>query len=215
MGMSLEDILFVVLVLALLVLMLFLYRKSKKSMRANIRGILDEYKKLKEMAEKLRQDADGIIAQSKQAEGTHQSLKNESEKLRDALFDVRQKNKTEMDKALNEMKKEMKGEVAKEIERMLPKIPPQSEKKEIKELLLSEDHVRILRKLASVENELSLKNLFDLYSESFPGKQRKDFEVVMRDLSEHLLIREAYAEAGDFYYTISNQGILQLKKQRN
>lgn len=212
MGLSSLDIVFVVLVLGLLVLMLYLYKRNKKSMKTNIREILDEYENLKEMTEKLRQDADGIIAQSRQAEGAHESLKSQSDKLKDALFDVRQESRAEIDKAINDMKKRMKGELTKEIEGMLPKIQLKEEKKKVKELVLHDGHINILSKLASVENELSLKVLFDHFSGSFPNKPRKDFEVAVRELAEDHLIREAYADAGDFYYTISNQGILRLER---
>jgi hypothetical protein len=67
--------------------------------------------------------------------------------------------------------------------------------------------------LASLKEELSLKILNDHYLGLFPNRDRKDFQLVIRELTENNLIRETYADADDFYYTISNEGIVHLKKR--
>jgi uncharacterized protein YoxC len=46
MNITTADYIFLILAIGLLVLMLFLYRKTKKTMKTNIKEILEEYKEL-------------------------------------------------------------------------------------------------------------------------------------------------------------------------
>jgi len=213
MGFALIDYVFGLLIVGLLIIILILYRKNKQSLRSNIREILEEYKELKDITERLRKDADAIITQTEEEHGTHENLKSESHKLREALFDVRQKSKSDIEYAINAMKKELKGELTKELDKLTPQLQPQKEVEEVKKLVLSDEQVNVLHKLASLKEELSHKILYDHYLDLFPNRDRKDFQAVIRELTENNLIREAYADAGDFYYTISNEGILHLQKR--
>jgi len=213
MGLTVTDYVFGLLIVGLLIIIFILYRKNKQSLRTNIRDILEEYKELKGITEKLRKDADVMIARTEKADGTHENLKSESQKLREALFDVRQKSKVDIEYAINVMKKELKGELAKEIDTIAHKLQPQEDVPNPSEFVLNDEHINVLHKLASLKEELSLTALYDHYSGLFPNKERKDFQVVIRQLTENNLIRETYADAADFFYTISNEGILHLQKQ--
>jgi hypothetical protein len=213
MGLTFVDYLFGLLIVGILVVILVLYRRNKQSLRSNIREILEEYRELKEITEKLRKDADVIIVRTNEADGTHEALKSESDKLKEALFDVRQKSKTEIEHAIESMKKELRGELSKELSKITPKLQPQKEENKVLELALNDEHINVLHKLASVKEELSLSVLYDHYSGLFPKQDRKDFQIAIRELTENNLIRETYAEAGNFYYTISNEGIFQLQKR--
>ena len=144
MGLTLVDYVFGLLIVGLLIIILVLYRRNKQSLTSNIREILEEYKELKEITEKLRKDADVIIARTDEADGTHENLKSESEKLREALFDVRQKSKADIEVAIKAMKKELKGELAKEVDKITPRLQPQKEVKEVKELVLNDEHINVL-----------------------------------------------------------------------
>ncbi|MFC2165638.1 hypothetical protein ACFLT2_11660 [Acidobacteriota bacterium] len=213
MGLTLSDYIFGLLIVGLLIIILILYRKNKQSLRSNIREILDEYKDLKEITAKLRRDADVVIARTEEADGAHENLKTESDKLREALFDVRQKSKSDIEYAINAMKKELKGELNKELDKLTPKLQPQKEIKKTKELNLNDEHINVLHQLASLREEISLTVLYEHYLGLFPNRERKDFQGVIRELTENNLIREAFAEAGDFYYTISNEGIVHLQNR--
>ena len=207
------DYVFSLLIVGLLIIILILYRKNKQSLRSNIREILEEYKELKDITERLRMDADVIITRTEEANGTHENLKSESHKLKEALFDVRQKSKSDIENAIKSMKKELKGELTKEFDKLTPKLQPQKEVGEVKELVLSDEHIIVLHQLASLREEISLTVLYDHYLGLFPKREKKDFQVVIRELTENNFIRETYAEAGDFYYTISNEGILHLQNR--
>lgn len=183
-------------------------------MRTNIKEILEEYRELKEITEKLRKDADAIITRSEKADGKHKDLKSESDKLREALYDVSQKSKSDIENAINSMKKELKGELTRELDKFAPDCPPEKVVIKTKELALSDEHINVLHQLASLKKEISLTDLYDHYFRIFPKRERKDFQVVIGYLIENNLIREAYAEAGDYYYTISNEGILHLQNRK-
>ncbi len=213
MGLSLVDYLFSLLIIGLLIIIFILYRKNKQSLRSNINDILEEYKELKEITARLRRDADAIITRTEEANGTQENLKSESDKLREALYDVRQKSKSDLENAIHSMKMELKGELTKEIDKLTPKLQPKKEVGEAKELALSDEHINVLHQLASLSEEISLTVLYDHYLGLFPKRERKDFQVVIRELTENKFIRETYAKAGDFYYTISNEGILHLQNR--
>jgi len=213
MGLTLADYVFGLLIIGLLIIILHLYRRNKQSLRSNIRAIIEEYRELKEITEKLRKDADAVIARAEKADGMHENLQSESDKLKEALFDVRQRSKADIDKAIIAMKKEFRGELAKEIDRITPQLQLQKDMPTTKELELSDKRVNVLHKLAGLKEELSLSALYDHYLGLFPNSEKKDFQVVIRELTENNLIREAYAEAGDFFYMISNEGILHLQNR--
>ena len=213
MGLTLVDYFFSVLIVGLLIIILILYRKNKQSLRSNVREILEEYKELKEITERLRKDADAIITRTEEANGSHKNLKTESDRLREALFDVRQKSKSDIENAISSMKMELKGELIKELDKLAPKLQPQKDPEKTKELILSDEHINVLHQLASLKEEISLTGLYDHYLGLFPKRERKDFQVVIRELTENKLIRETYAKAGDYYYTISNEGILHLQNR--
>ena len=213
MGLTLMDYVFALLIVGLLIIILVLYRRNKQSLRSNIKEILEEYRDLKEITEKLRKDADAMVARTEEADGTHENLKSESDKLKEALFNVRQKSKADIEYAINTMKRELKGELSREFDKLTPKLQPQKDTVKTKELILSDEHINVLHQLASLKEEISLTGLYNHYLGLFPNRERKDFQVVIRELTENNLIREAYAEAGDFYYTISNQGILHLQNR--
>ena len=99
------------------------------------------------------------------------------------------------------------------MEKLTPKLQPQKVEGKIEELALSDEHINVLHHLACVKEELSLSALYDHYMGLFPKKDRKHFQVIIRELTENNLIRETYADAGNFYYTISNEGILNLQKR--
>jgi hypothetical protein len=111
------------------------------------------------------------------------------------------------------MKKELRGELSKELEKITPQLQPQKDVEAVKELVLSDEHVNVLHQLASVKEEITLSVLLDHYLNLFPKRDEKDFQVVIRELTENNLIRETYADTNNFYYTISNEGILQLQNR--
>lgn len=213
MGLTFMDYVFSLLIVALLIIILILYRRNKQSLRSNIKEILAEYKELKGITEKLRKDADAMILRTEKADGNQKNLKSESDKLKDALFDVRQKSKEEIEQAIRDMKNELKGELSKELNNLTPKLRPQKEVEETRQLTLSDEHMNVLHQLESQKEELSLKALYDHYLSLFPNRDRRNFQLVIRELTENNLIREAYADAGDFYYMISNKGISHLQNR--
>ena len=97
MNISTADYIFLLIAIGLLVIMFFLYRRTKRAIKANIREILEEYKELKQMASELRKDAK--IPKEEEGVAPHNPDTSKKEiddykdyQLREYIFEVRQKN---------------------------------------------------------------------------------------------------------------------------
>lgn len=232
MNVSTVDYLFLLIAVGLLVVMFFLYRRTKKAMKANIREILEEYKELKQMASDLRKDADKPVEKNEAPPEMDTRKKEDDDyhdyKLREYIYEVRQKNKADIERAIKKFKEEIKNDLEKKMEKSTPKTevvaPEEKERKEKKTkpkkelaaeitLDLNDEHLNILYNLAEETEEVALGVLFDNYKKVFPDKERKEFQVIVRDLIENNMIREAYTAAGDFFFTVTNEGLVYLRKK--
>lgn len=201
-------------------------------MKANIREILEEYKELKQMASDLRKDTDKHIEKNEAPPEVDTRKKEDDDyhdyKLREYIYEVRQKNKADIERAIKKLKEEIKNDLEKKMEKSIPKTevvtPEEKERKEKKTkpkkeltakitLDLNDEHLNILYNLAEETEEVALGVLFDNYKKVFPDKERKEFQVIVRDLIENNMIREAYKAAGDFFFTVTNEGLVYLRKK--
>lgn len=235
MTMTTADYFFLILAVGLLILMLFLYRNTKKAIKTNIKEILGEYKELKRMATELHKDAKNIKVQNDHPNVpvTENADKKDYDEylLREYIYEVRQKNKADIEKAVNKLREEIKSDMEREWERVAAKTesvkPKRKEEKQKKEkepqakeeiaatvdLNLNEEHLNILYNIAEETEEVSFWAMLENYKKVFPDKERKDFQVRVRELIDNNMIREAYAASGDFFFTVTNQGLLYIRKK--
>ncbi|MGD8536089.1 MAG: hypothetical protein PVF66_09605 [Candidatus Aminicenantes bacterium] len=233
MNISTADYIFLLLAVALLVIMVFLFRRTKKAMKANIREILEEYKELKQMASQLRKEAD--IDREEETETPRRPEAPQKEiddykdyQLRDYIYEVRQKNKADIERAIKKLKEEIQIDLEQKIDKMPRKTetekPAKKERTKKKEkpkedrspevdLNLNEEHLNVLYNLAEETEEIALGVLFENYKKVFPDKERKEFQVIVRELIENNMIRESYAAAGDFFFTVTNEGLVYIRKR--
>jgi flagellar basal body-associated protein FliL len=233
MNISTIDYIFLLIAVGLLIVMFMLFRRTKKAMKANIREILEEYKELKQMASELRRDAGENKEEETEAPHNPEAQQKEIDdykdyQLRDYIYEVRQKNKADIEKAI----KKLKGEIQLELEQKLGQVPhktktvkpaekekpkkkdkPKEEKPKEMDLDLNDEHLNILYNLAEETEEIALGVLFDNYKKVFPHKERKEFQVIVRELLENNMIRESYAAAGDFFFTVTNEGLMYIRKK--
>ena len=202
-------------------------------MKANIREILEEYKELKQMASELRKDASNFKDEENEAPHNPQTSKKEVDdykdyQLREYIYEVRQKNKADIERAIKKLKEEIKNDVEQKLgqtkektDAVAPKVEEKTKKamkpKEDAEakidLDLSDEHLNILYNLAEETEEVALGILFENYKKVFPDKERKEFQVIVRELIENNMIRESYAAAGDFFFTVTNEGLVYIRKK--
>ena len=231
MNISIADYIFLLIAVGLLVIMFFLYRRTKRVMKANIREILEEYKELKQMASELRKDAENNKEQENESPRDLETPQKEVDdykeyQLREYIYEVRQKNKADIERAIKKVKEEIKNDIEKKWDQAQPKAvtPKEKEKTEKKkmpkkdktrkiELDLSDEHLNILYNLAEETEEVALGVLFDNYKKVFPEKERKEFQVIVRELIDNNMIRESYTAAGDFFFTVSNEGLVYIRKK--
>ena len=233
MNISTADYIFLLIAVGLLVIMVFLFRRTKKAMKANIREILEEYKELKQMASQLRKEAD--IDREEETETPRHPEAPQKEiddykdyQLRDYIYEVRQKNKADIDRAIKKLKEEIQIDLEQKIDKMPGKTetekPAKKERTKKKEkpkedrspevdLNLNEEHLNVLYNLAEETEEIALGVLFENYKKVFPDKERKEFQVIVRELIENNMIRESYAAAGDFFFTVTNEGLVYIRKR--
>lgn len=235
MSLSIADYLFLLIAAGLLVVMFFLYRKTRRDMKANIREILEEYKELKKMAANFRKNDDSF--EEKKGEAPQNPEKSQKEvddfknyQLRDYMYEVRQKNKADIEKAIKKLKEEINKDVEQKLDQVKVITKSRSSKRETKtkvqktkhtkeipseeiELDLSNEHLNILYNLAEETEEVALSILFQNYRKVFPDKDRKDFQVIVRELIENNMIRESYAAAGDFFFMVTNEGLVYIRKK--
>ena len=100
-----------------------------------------------------------------------------------------------------------------EKEKPKKKEKPKEDKPKEVELDLNDEHLNILYNLAEETEEIALGVLFDNYKKVFPDKERKEFQVIVRELLENNMIRESYAAAGDFFFTVTNEGLVYIRKK--
>jgi len=233
MNISIADYIFLLIAVGLLVIMFFLYRRTKRVMKANIREILEEYKELKQMASELRKDAENNKEQENESPRDLETPQKEVDdykeyQLREYIYEVRQKNKADIERAIKKVKEEIKNDIEKKWDQAQPKAkavtPKEKEKTEKKkmpkkdktrkiELDLSDEHLNILYNLAEETEEVALGVLFDNYKKVFPEKERKEFQVIVRELIDNNMIRESYTAAGDFFFTVTNEGLVYIRKK--
>jgi len=148
--------------------------------------------------------------------------------LRDYIYEVRQKNKADIERAVKELKEEIKNDLEQRLNRIqLNAEAAGPEEKEIPKkkrkaredasgkigVKLGDEHLNILYNLAEETEEVALGVLFDNYKKVFPNKDRKEFQVLVRELIENNMIRETYAAAGDFFFTVTNEGLMFIRKK--
>lgn len=233
MNISTADYIFLLIAVGLLVIMFFLYRRTKRAMKANIREILEEYKELKQMASEFRKNAENHKEEKREAPPNPQATQKELDdykdyQLRDYIYEVRQKNKADIEKAIKNLKEEIRIDLEKKLDQVQLKSEPEKPEKKDKpkkkeklsedkpeklELDLSDEHLNILYNLAEETEEIALGVLFENYKKIFPAKDRKDFQVIVRELLENNMIRESYAAAGDFFFTVTNEGLVYIRKK--
>lgn len=233
MNISTADYIFLIIALGLMVIMFVLYRRTRKAMKANIREILEEYKELKQMASELRKDAENHKEDRSDASQNPEPSQKEIEdykdyQLREYIYEVRQKNKADIDRAIKKLKEEIqidlekklgqaqiKAKPVKPVEKEKPKKKekPKDEKPKKVELDLNEEHLNVLYNLAEETEEIALGVLFDNYKKVFPDKEIKEFQVIVRELLENNMIRESYAAAGDFFFTVTNEGLMYIRRK--
>jgi hypothetical protein len=233
MNISIADYIFLLIAIGLLVIMFFLYRRTKRVMKANIREILEEYKELKQMASELRKNAEKNKEQENESPRDLETPQKEVDdykeyQLREYIYEVRQKNKADIERAIKKVKEEIKSDIQQKLDQARPKAkavtPKEKEKTEkikrpkedkLKEmgLDLSDEHLNILYNLAEETEEVALGVLFDNYKKVSPEKDRKEFQVVVRELIENNMIRESYTAAGDFFFTVTNEGLMYIRKK--
>ena len=229
MNILIVDYIFLLIAVGLLVVMFFLYKRTKLAMKANIREILEEYKELKQIATELRKDADNHKEQS-EAPPNSDAQKKEADdyhdyKLREYIYEVRQKNKADIERAIKKIKEEIKNDLEQKLEQAPPKAEAvtaggKEKKKKLKKdtagkitLDLNDEHLNILYNLAEETEEVALGVLFDNYKKVFPDRERKEFQVIVRELIENNMIRESYAAAGDFFFRVTNEGLVYIRKK--
>ena len=233
MNISIADYIFLLIAVGLLVIMFFLYRRTKRVMKANIREILEEYKELKQMASELRKDAENNKEQENESPRDLETPQKEVDdykeyQLREYIYEVRQKNKADIERAIKKVKEEIKNDIEKKWDQAKPKAKavkpkekektekikkPKDDKTKEMELDLSDEHLNILYNLAEETEEVALGVLFDNYKKVFPEKERKEFQVIVRELIDNNMIRESYTAAGDFFFTVSNEGLVYIRKK--
>jgi len=233
MNISTADYIFLLFAVVLMVIMFFLYRRTKRDMKANIREILEEYKELKQMASELRKDAGNFKEEEPEVTRDPKTSQKEVDdykdyQLREYIYEVRQKNKADIEKAIKKLKEELKNDVEQKMDQSQIKVEADAPKKKDKtkkpkkpledteqkiELDFSEEHLNILYNLAEETEEVALGILFDNYKKVFPAKERKEFQVIVRELIEKNMIRESYAAAGDFFFTVTNEGLVYIRKK--
>jgi hypothetical protein len=233
MNISTADYIFLLIAAGLMVIMFVLYKRTRKEMKANIREILEEYKELKQMASELRKGAENFKDGDYEASRNSESNKKEVDdykdyQLREYIYEVRQKNKADIERAIKKLKEELKNDVeqklgqtevkaevaAPEIKEKIKKTKKPKEDVETKmDIDLSDEHLNILYNLAEETEEVALGILFDNYKKVFPDKERKEFQVIVRELLENNMIRESYAAAGDFFFTVTNEGLVYIRKK--
>ena len=233
MNISIADYIFLLIAVGLLVIMFFLYRRTKRVMKANIREILEEYKELKQMASELRKDAENNKEQENESPRDLETPQKEVDdykeyQLREYIYEVRQKNKADIERAIKKVKEEIKNDIEKKWDQAKPKAKavkpkekektekikkPKDDKTKEMELDLSDEHLNILYNLAEETEEVALGVLFDNYKKVFPEKERKEFQVIVRELIENNMIRESYTAAGDFFFTVTNEGLVYIRKK--
>jgi flagellar basal body-associated protein FliL len=229
MNILIVDYIFLLIAVGLLVVMFFLYKRTKLAMKANIREILEEYKELKQIATELRKDADNHKEQS-EAPPNSDAQKKEADdyhdyKLREYIYEVRQKNKADIERAIKKIREEIKNDLEQKLEQAPPKAEAvtaggKEKKKKLKKdtagkitLDLNDEHLNILYNLAEETEEVALGVLFDNYKKVFPDRERKEFQVIVRELIENNMIRESYAAAGDFFFRVTNEGLVYIRKK--
>ena len=235
MNISTADYLFLIIAVGLLVAMFFLYRRTKKAMKANIREILEEYKELKQIASKLREDSEKYKGEVNDPPRNPEKSQKEIDdykdyQLREYIYEVRQKNKDDIEKAFKKLKEEINKDIEQKLDQAKVKTQSRSPKTSPKEksqkviqirekppeeieLDLSDEHLNILYNLAEETEEVALGVLFDNYKKVFPDKERKEFQAIIRELIENNMIRESYAAAGDFFFTVTNEGLVYIRKK--
>ena len=202
-------------------------------MKANIREILEEYKELKRMASEFRKNTENHKEEKREGPPNPQASQKEIDdykdyQLRDYIYEVRQKNKADIEKAIKNLKEEIEIDLEKKLDQMQLKTEPvkpekmdkpkkkekpSEDKAEKLELDLSDEHLNILYNLAEETEEIALGVLFENYKKIFPAKDRKDFQVIVRELLENNMIRESYAAAGDFFFMVTNEGLAYIRKK--
>lgn len=229
MNILIVDYIFLLIAVGLLVVMFFLYKRTKLAMKANIREILEEYKELKQIATELRKDAENHKEQS-EAPPNSDAQKKEADdyhdyKLREYIYEVRQKNKADIERAIKKIREEIKNDLEQKLEQAPPKAEAvtageKEKKKKLKKdtagkitLDLNDEHLNILYNLAEETEEVALGVLFDNYKKVFPDRERKEFQVIVRELIENNMIRESYAAAGDFFFRVTNEGLVYIRKK--
>jgi flagellar basal body-associated protein FliL len=229
MNILIVDYIFLLIAVGLLVVMFFLYKRTKLAMKANIREILEEYKELKQIATELRKDADNHKEQS-EAPPNSDAQKKEADdyhdyKLREYIYEVRQKNKADIERAIKKIREEIKNDLEQKLEQAPPKAEAvtagekEKKKKSKKDTVgkitldLNDEHLNILYNLAEETEEVALGVLFDNYKKVFPDRERKEFQVIVRELIENNMIRESYAAAGDFFFRVTNEGLVYIRKK--
>ena len=235
MNVSTADYIFLLIVVGLLFVMFFLYRKTRKEMKANIREILEEYKELKKMAGSLRKNAESVEGKKNDMPPNPEKIQKEVDdykdyQLRDYIYEVRQKNKADIEKAIKKLKEEINKDIEQRLDQVKVKTKTGSPKEGPKEKIqkakqakempseemdmdLSDEHLNILYNLAEETEEVALGVLFDNYKKVFPSRDRKEFQVIIRELIENNMIRESYAAAGDFFFTVTNEGLVYIRKK--
>ena len=233
MNLSTADYIFLFIAIGLMVIMFFLYRRTKKAMKANIREILEEYKELKQMASELRKDAENNKVEGMETPQNPEAKQKEIDdyqdyQLRDYIYEVRQKNKADIEQSIKKLKEEMQAELEEKLgqaqiqtDQVKPETEDEPKKKEISkeekpketELDLNDEHLNILYNLAEETEEIALGVLFENYKKVFPDRDRKEFQVVVRELIEKNMIRESYAAAGDFFFVVTNEGLVYIRKK--
>jgi F0F1-type ATP synthase membrane subunit b/b' len=233
MNISTADYIFLLIAVGLMVVMFFLYRRTRKAMKANIREILEEYKELKQMASELKKDTKKHKEEEGEALDNPETPKKEIDdykdyQLREYIYEVRQKNKADIERAIKKLKEEITNDVEQKLSQaqvktkaVAPKAKEKSkDTKKPKEetvvkmdLNLSDEHLNILYNLAEETEEVALGVLYENYKKVFPDKERKEFQVIVRELLENNMIRESYAAAGDFFFTVTNEGLVYIRKK--
>jgi F0F1-type ATP synthase membrane subunit b/b' len=233
MNITTADYIFLLIAVGLMVIMFFLYRRTRKAMKANIKEILEEYKELKKIASELRTDAEDSKGEGKETPRNPEAHQKEVDdykdyQLRDYIYEVRQKNKADIERAVKQLKEEIQLDLEQKLSQLQlktePVKPEKKEKPKKKEapsedkpkkidLELNDEHLNVLYNLAEETEEIALGVLFENYKKVFPDKERKEFQVIVRELIENNMIRESYAAAGDFFFTVTNEGLVYIRKK--
>jgi hypothetical protein len=233
MNISTADLIFLLIAVGLMVVMFFLYRRTKRDMKTNIREILEEYKELKQMASKLRKEAENYKDEESEVPRDPKTPQKQIDdykdyQLREYLYEVRQKNKADIERAIKKLREELKKDVEQKLDQAHVKVESEAPKERGKTkktqkpiedaaskvaLGLSDEHLNILYNLAEETEEVALGILFENYKKVFPNKERKEFQVIVRELIEKNMIRESYAAAGDFFFTVTNEGLVYIRKK--